>query len=59
MTDESSIADRSTDEFRKAILRQLDYFRDEFNLTYAAAIGVLTIITVALATEVTDEESDE
>ena len=46
----------TTSKFADEIDRVINYFRDEFELTYAEAIGVLVIKLTALAAEANEAE---
>jgi hypothetical protein len=48
-----------THAFANAIEKVISHYRDEFDLTYAAIIGVLTIQTQALCAEALEDEEDE
>ena len=48
----------TTAKFALDIGGRLDYFRDEFEMTYAEAIGVLDIVKHRLLEEVEEEEED-
>ena len=46
-------------EFQDEIYRKVDYFRYEFNVSYAEIIGVLEVIKTSLVNELLDEEDED
>ena len=49
----------STSKFIGEIRGRVEYFRDEFDITYAEAVGVLDIVKHELLAEVLDEDSGD
>lgn len=49
----------TTGKFVNDLRGRIDYFRTEFHLTYAEAIGCLDILKHELLEEVLEEEKDE
>jgi hypothetical protein len=48
-----------TDILRDALLKTLSYFRREYEVTYAEAIGVLEIVKNMLIDELYEDEDEE
>ncbi len=51
--------EHDVDKFKNEILRIIDYFADEYNLSYAEMIGVLDILKNHLYHDMIDEDDDE
>ena len=49
----------TTEKFISDIRSRIDYFRDEFNITYAEAIGSLDILKYELLDECMEEKEPE
>jgi hypothetical protein len=47
-------APENTEHFIEAVQERIDYFRKEYHLTYAEAIGALEIIKMSLYEEMCD-----
>lgn len=46
-------------EWRPDVRQRIDYFRDEFDLTYAEAIGCLDILKQELLKEATEDDDHD
>ena len=53
------MSDTAAEAFLEELRLKVDYFRDEFNLTYVAAIGCLELIKQELVLEACEEEDEE
>lgn len=50
---------RAAHAFSRQLKSQIDYFRREYELTYAEAIGVMWLVQWDLAEELASDEDDE
>lgn len=50
--------DRASNKLAEAITEQIDYFRKEFRISYAEAIGVLAMLQHELTAEALDQTED-
>jgi len=50
---------RATVHLDEVLTRDLDYFRQEYSLTYSELLGVLAIITARVAKEAMDAEAED
>lgn len=53
-----STPDVTADRFLKELKRVVNYFRDEWDLSYVAAIGALDVVKHDLLEEVLESESE-